>query len=153
MSQPDDPLRHFSDNVFAPGPFAAEPPAAPPPRRSSVGCWIVAILLSFGFLVLVCGGGGVWLFRIGLQVLSSQIEDELAGNPVLVEQIGDIESFEVDFARSVRHEDSDTFVYRVRGSKGNGRVVVKQATEADGTVRILSAELHMSSGEVFNLMP
>jgi hypothetical protein len=88
-----------------------------------------------------------------MQIITTDIEDQLADNPILREQVGEIESFEMDWTRTFADEDDDTYVYRVRGSDGEGRITVKHITNEDGGEQILSAELRMSSGETFDLMP
>lgn len=153
MSDQDYSSDRFSDNAYSSQSFDPEHPPITVPRRSSVGCWIWALLLGGGFLILVCGGGGVLLFRFGLQVLASQIEDELADNPIVLEHIGQIESLELDFGRSAAHEDADTFIYQVRGTKGSGRITVKHVTAEGGGERILAGELRLPNGETFDLMP
>ena len=59
----------------------------------------------------------------------------------------------MDWSRSFAHEDDETFIYQVQGTKGEGRVTVKQITGDDGNEVILSAELWLPSGETFDLMP
>jgi hypothetical protein len=88
-----------------------------------------------------------------LQIVTTEIEDQLSDNPVMREHIGDIESFEMDWSRSFADEDDDTFIYQVRGSKGEGRVTVQHITNDAGDEEILSAQLRLPSGETFDLVP
>jgi hypothetical protein len=153
VSTSDFPSGRFSDNDPGTQRFDPYGPPASPPRRSSTGCWIWAILLGGGFLLLVCCGGGALLVRFGLQIVTTEVEDQLSDNPVLREHIGDVQSFEMDWSRSFADEDDDTFVYQVRGTKGEGRVTVKHITDDDGDEVILSAQLRLPSGETIDLMP
>lgn len=89
----------------------------------------------------------------GLQIVTTEIEDQLSGNPILQEHIGEVQSFEMDWSRSFADEDDDTFIYQVQGTKGEGRVTVKHITGEDGNEVILSAQLRLPSGETIDLMP
>ncbi len=154
MSDSEFPSSYFSEGD--PGAQRFEPYESSQqqqPRRSSTGCWVWALLLGVGLMLLVCCGGGALIVRFGMQIITTQIEDQLADNAILKEQLGEIESFELDWSRSFADEDDDTFIYQVRGSKGQGRVTVKHITNDAGDEEILSAELRLSSGETFNLMP
>ena len=153
MSQSGFPSSYFSDNDPGNQSFGPYESATQPSRRSSGGCVIWAILLGAGLMLLLCCGGGALIMRFGMQIITTQVEDQLADNPILREHVGEIESFELDWTRSFADEDDDTFIYQVRGSKGEGRVTVKHITDDDGNEEILEAELRLSSGEVVDLMP
>ncbi len=131
-----------------------DPHGRPPRRKSSTGCWILAIVLLLGgAAALICCGGGLWVMRFGLNMVTTEVEDQLRDNPRLREQVGDVESFEMDWTRSLRDQDEDTFVYRVRGTKGTGQVTVRHVTGDDGNEKILSAQLRLPSGETVELVP
>jgi hypothetical protein len=147
---PTDQFSGFDPSARQVDPYG--PPQSPPPRSSS-GCWIWAVVAGAGFLLLMCCGGGALLVGFGLQMVTTEIEDQLAGNPILQEHIGEVQSFEMDWSRSFAHEDDETFIYRVQGTKGEGRVTVKQITGDDGNEVILSAELWLPSGETIDLLP
>jgi hypothetical protein len=153
VSQSDFPTGQFSD--FDPSARRVDSygPPQTPPRRSSSGCWIWAIVAGVGLLLLMCCGGGVLLVGFGLQIVTTEIEDQLSGNPILQEHIGEVQSFEMDWSRSFADEDDDTFIYQVRGTQGEGRVTVKHITGDDGNEVILSAELRLPNGETIDLMP
>jgi len=153
VSQSDFPSSYFSDNDPGNQRFGPYESATQPSRRSKSGCLLWAILLGAGLMLLLCCGGGALIMRFGMQIITTQVEDQLADNPILREHIGEIESFELDWTRSFADEDDDTFIYQVRGSKGEGRVTVKHITDDDGNEEILEAELRLSSGEVVDLMP
>ncbi len=93
------------------------------------------------------------LVGFGFQIVTTEIEDQLSGNPILQEHVGQVQSFEMDWSRSFADEDYDTFIYRVRGTKGEGRVTVKHITGDDGNEVILAAELRLPDGETIDLMP
>jgi hypothetical protein len=144
MSQPDFSDRGPAGEVF-------EPYGSPQTGRSSRGCWIIGILVAAGLLFLGCCGGCLGFLYFGVGVITTSVEDELADNPILREHLGEIESFEIDWSRTL--SDEDTFVYNVRGSKGSGRVIVEHVTGPDGMPQIVSAQLRLPSGELIDLMP
>ena len=143
VSRPD-----FSDASFRPATFD---PFAPPPRRSRKGCWIAVIALCV--VGVVCCGGLPILVGFGLNLVTVEVADLLRDNPKMQEHIGEIQTFEMDFSRSMLEEDEDTFHYRVKGTKGEGQIAVKHITNADGDEEILSAELRKSDGQTVQIVP
>lgn len=105
---------------------------------------IVGAIVAVG--ALFCCGGGILLMRFGFDIMTVEVRDALAARPEVRENIGDIESLELNFVRSSTNNDDETFVYDIEGSKGKGFVTVKQQTLDDGSEAILSAELTMSDG-------
>jgi hypothetical protein len=127
---------------------------SPPAKRSSCGCWLLAtVLVVLALSLLVCCGGGYFVTRFGMSMLTSEIEDQLRDNPLLRDKIGDVQSFEMDWVRSFRDQQDDTFVYRVKGTKGEGEVTVRHVTNDEGDEEILSATLRLPNGERVELVP
>ena len=130
------------------------PVGSPPAKRSSCGCWLLATVLVLVVLsLLVCCGGGYFVTRFGLNMVTSEIEDQLRDNPQLRDKIGDVQSFEMDWVRSFRDQQNDTFVYRVKGTKGQGEITVRHVTNDAGEEEILSATLRLPNGERVELVP
>ena len=126
--------------------YGVPPHQHPSPQRSKTP-WIIGIVAGIGTVAaLFCCGGGVLLMRFGLEVMSTEVQDELATRPEFIENIGEIQSFTVNWVRSGAHDDENVFVYDVDGSLGSGHVRVEQTTADDGTENIISAELTMSDG-------
>ena len=111
--------------------------------------WLIVLL---GLLVVLAVGGYA-LFRWGTDILEREVEVLLRDNPVIVEHIGRIRSFELDFTASSAEPDENTFIYRIVGEKGEGEVAVESITNDDGAEEIRSGRLRMSSGEAYDLMP
>lgn len=89
----------------------------------------------------------------GIGVITTEIEDQLRDNPKVQEHVGEISEFTMDWSRSFATADDDTYVYRVKGTKGGGKVTVKQITNDDGDEEIVSADLRLDSGKTVQLVP
>jgi hypothetical protein len=127
-------------------------PQIQPPRARS-GCWLLGLLFVGGLFLMACCGGIGLLVNFGGKMITAEIEDQLASNPRLREHLGDIESFEMDWTRSLADEDDDTFVYTVEGTKGSGRVTVKHVTNDLGEEEIVKARLRLPDGSNVELVP
>ena len=109
------------------------------------GCAVVVIL------AMVFGGWA--LLKVGLGVFSDEIESELRSNPVIIEHVGRIEEFELDFSASVAEEGSEDFIFRVSGTKGSGLVTATCVTNADGMEEVVAGTIQLESGETLDLFP
>jgi hypothetical protein len=105
-------------------------PAAPKKSRSGclIGCGVASVLM-----LLVCCGGGYWLFQFVSGEMSRELERRLAGNPVMQEHIGELESVRLDFMETSQQSQQaqqegkrGVLVFTVEGSKGNGQLHVNQ---------------------------
>ncbi len=107
------------------------------------GCAVVIIL------AMVFGGWA--LLKVGLGVFSDEVESELRSNPVIIEHVGRIEEFELDFSASVAEEGSEDFIFRVSGTKGSGLVTATCVTNADGMEEVVAGTIQLESGETLDL--
>ena len=148
---------------YASNPYGSSPPNStggagppgyypPPPSGSSSG-WLWPLLVGGVLLFLCCGGGVVGFAWFGLNIMGEEIANELRDNPKLREHIGELESAEMDIIASGAENDDDTFVYRVKGDKGSGRVTVRQITDENGDEVIEEATLRLPTGENVELVP
>jgi hypothetical protein len=120
-------------------------------RKPSRGCCLLVFLgLGLG-CVLLCCGGGAGLMYFGMNIMSAEIANQLQDNPVFREHIGEIETFEVNFAQSAATDD-DVFVYDVQGNKGKGRVTARTTTDANGNEQIVWAKLRTADGQTIPLI-
>ncbi|MEM8668256.1 MAG: hypothetical protein AAGG48_12135 [Planctomycetota bacterium] len=105
------------------------PPVAKKSRRGClIGCGIVS-----GIFLLVCCGGGYWGYKFVTEQFGLLVKDQVAGNPVIQEQLGDVESVTFDFrATSTETQKANeqgnpgVLVFNVEGSKANGQLLVDQ---------------------------
>ena len=110
--------------------YYASPQALPSPKRRT-GLWI-GLLAIVGLCSLCCCGGVGWFVYYGLTLTTDEVRDQVADNPALVEQIGELTSMDMDYTRSMADQDEDAWYYRVRGTKGEGTLEVRQITDAQG---------------------
>jgi hypothetical protein len=104
-------------------------------------------------MMLLCCGGGIGVMTFGLQVMSSEVKDQIRDNPKFREHIGEVQEFEMDWAASFGDEGEDTYRYRVRGTKGSGELTVKQRTGPDSNEVIDEAELRLADGTKVQVVP
>lgn len=93
---------------------------------------MLAILAGIG--VLCCGAGGIVtypFFSFGEQVLAADIRSQLQDDPTIKNELGGIESMELNWTASMIHDDEETMVYAVQGSRGKGRLEVRSITYGD----------------------
>ena len=100
--------------------------------------------------LFVCCGGGVLLVQFGVGTLGDQLERQVASNPAIVEHIGDIESFEVNWSATIEEaqktgEQDAGLIFEIKGSQGSGQLLVKQDKAGDGS-SIDSATLILPDG-------
>lgn len=106
---------------------------------------IVGGLIAVG--ALFCCGGALLVVNFGMSIVSAEVQDQLASRPEIQDNIGPIESFKVNYARTGTHDDDETFVYDIQGPKGQGYVEVKQYTNENDEEVIESAVLTMNDGQ------
>lgn len=117
---------------------------------------LIAILggaasLCFVVVFVVCCGAGIWMANFGMSVVSADIERQLRDHPQIRQSVGETESLEVNWAHSLAHEDENTFIYDVIGSKGRGQITIESVSNSEGSEEIVSAELRLSTGEIVDL--
>ena len=124
-------------------------------RPAAHGSWTCLAWLiiagAAGVVVLCCGGGGL-LVWFGASVMTADIESQLRDHPELKARLGNVESFSMDYIRSIA-EREDTTVYHVKGSLGQGMLTVTSGTDPQGDEVISKATLRMSDGTLVPLIP
>jgi hypothetical protein len=144
----DDPQR----NQMA----AQGPPAAKSRKGCLLGCGIAAALS-----LLLCCGGGLVLTQFTFSMIASEYQRELAGNPVIVEHIGEIQSLDVSWGgifeeaqKAGEQGGQGSLVFDVEGSKGSGRIVVEpDQGQAGGGGDLGAGTLIMPDGNRYPLDP
>lgn len=95
--------------------------------------------------------GGLVVVSFGIGVFTDQVEADLRENPVIVEHIGRIESFEIELMASMAAPGEEDFVFRVEGTKGNGLIQATCVTIDDLTEDVVAGTLQLDSGETIDL--
>ena len=113
---------------------------------------LVGILIGGGLAALICCGVGAF-FLFGLDEFARQVQVEIEDNPVIVEHIGEISSFEHDLSMSIDEPGEDTFVFHVTGTKGSGTLRADCITIDADREDVPRAELILDSGESYQLFP
>ena len=127
--------------------------ASPPPKRKSSMGLVIILSVSMGLvLVLLCCGGGIGIVWFGLGVVENSVLSQLKDHPAVQEHIGEVEEFEMDLMASANHEDSETFIYDVSGSKGSGTFEVRSVT-VGSREEISNATLELPDGTRITLVP
>lgn len=116
-------------------PFAADLSGnPPPPAGGNRTCLIVALILGgILFMCLCCTGGTAYFIWSNAEKVAAEfankISPQLAGNAVIQEHIGDINSGEVLWMDSFQHmaetQEQNAFVIELHGSKGEGKLTIQ----------------------------
>lgn len=129
------------------------PQQGPPPSKGcSKGCLVLGCLGALILPLICCGGiGGVAVY--GMNAFKSEVVALLAENPVVKEHVGEIQSSQVDFWKSVSHEGGDVFVLNLVGSKSAAVAEVISVTNEAGDEEIRGGELILPDGTRHPLLP
>ena len=111
----------------------------------------IFVVLGGGFTVFCCGGG-LMFANFGLNVLEADLEAQLRDHPAVQEHLGEIESFDMDWAKSGSIDDGDTFIYNVVGTKDEAEITITSVSMDDGSEEIVYAEMRLSDGETHILV-
>lgn len=122
-------------------------------RRGGARAIVLILIGAVGTLVLVCCGGGALVLHLGMGEFAHQVQADLTDNPVIVEHIGEIESFTIKYGASFLEEGEDVFVFRIRGTKGAGTVTAECVSVSDDEEDVVSGTLELAGGETFDLFP
>ena len=107
--------------------------------------------LALAAVVLVAVGIGGLLYW-GWGLYAEQAKAELNNNPVIQQYIGNIEEMSLNFGASSDIDDEDTFVFDVKGAKGEGVVTAEFVTIDHETEELRSGTLRLPNGETHDLM-
>jgi len=145
-------------NFNQPNPYGQPAPqqGPPPSKPNSNMKWILLVVLgAVGGGVFVCCGGCLLLGLLGGGDDSAeQVRSQVENNPVLVQHIGQIHSFELQYLDSLGDDVGyDDWFYDVEGSLGSGRLIVTESTDSNFDTIVEAATLRMSDGSEYDLFP
>lgn len=112
------------------------------------GC-LIAVLVT----VLVAVGGGYAVFQYGIGLIEGEVREDLAGNPVVREHLGEIRELELDYTESGALPGEEDFAFRVEGTRGSGMIRATVITGDDDLEHVTRGTLTLASGETFDLFP
>jgi hypothetical protein len=88
----------------------------------------------------------------GMTLVTEEIAEQLRYHPVVLEHVGEVEEFEINWTKSINEDDNvDLWFYNVKGTKGRGVIACEHVTNEDGNEEIVSAELKLPDGRTFEL--
>ncbi len=132
-------------------PFGNPPsagPGQPHGQASNVWIWVLGILGVLGVGgALVCCGGGYALYRAGTGVVAEVFKQQLSGNPVIEEHIGEIKSLTMNLTKTSQESENSNggLVFDIEGSKASGAILIRKDNSGGGT-DIESAVLILADG-------
>lgn len=155
-NNPNDP---FDGNPNSPNQMGGGPMMGGPPPKKSKGkmFWLLGCLGGMGVLGLICCGGMFATMQFGMGMLATQFQTQIENDPVIVEQIGDIESFSMSFSalmENAQNQDpggTPELPFEIVGSKGSGTVFIEQGAGGGDTAVIRSARLVTADGKTIPL--
>jgi hypothetical protein len=154
-TQQDNPFKRNDDTMFS-----EQAPRKSGKRTLLIGCGI------FGLLgMLVCCGGVAYFAYQGPKLMAQavnaamavQLQQQLAADPNVQQKIGTIESLEFDFTRMIEEAQKPgaggepRMAFRIKGTNGQGYVMVVQDPSSPNGVGIKSGTLIMDDGTEFPL--
>lgn len=127
------------------------------PAKSTSGLKIVLIVLAVLAVIglLVCAGiaGLVYFgFNKGQELAGAEFQSQLEGNPVLEQEIGELQTVTVSLMETARRQQEGgqpRMVMRVVGTEGEGMVIATLSD--DGRNRIVAATLETEDGRTVEL--
>ena len=125
-----------------------QPPHSPSPTKGKSNKTLVILIL-----VLICCGGLGELTYFGVDIVSSEVENQVRNHPMIKAEIGEIKSFDMSLTKSAHIREDDVFVFDVQGTKGDGEVTAKIFTNSEGMEEIIRASLKTSTGKTMSLIP
>jgi uncharacterized protein YneF (UPF0154 family) len=137
-------------------PTAFTQPGPPADKKGlSKGCIMGIVITSViglvGVVVLVVAG--VFFVQFGMDVIADQVKREIQDNPVILEQVGEIRTMEMDMVASANEPGDQTFVFKLDGAKGTGTLTVSTVTIDGFTEQVTWGQLRVESGETYDLLP
>ncbi len=123
-------------------------PQGAPPKKSNKTLWL--ILGCGGGLILLgllCCGGFVGLGFFGINMASDQIKAQIANDPAIQENIGEIQEMGMDFgatgAEAQKNQNNGgqaSTVFSIKGSKGSGQVLVTPVQNGPPTMTLRKSD-------------
>jgi hypothetical protein len=101
--------------------------------------------------LVIAVAGGITARSLG--AFTDSVEADLRQNPVIIEHIGRIESFDLELRASIEEPGEDAFVFRVEGTRGAGLIHATCVTVEDGGQNVIAGSLQLTGGETVDLFP
>jgi hypothetical protein len=137
----------------SPNPYANTfGPQQPPPKKSNLWLWILGGLgIGTVLLIACCGGLSYMAVNFSNKVVTEALRNDLSGNPVVDEHLGEIQSLNTNLMESGaekqrRNTSVNILVIDAEGSKGTGKFVVEQSPNPQPGNFFQKIDLRLPSG-------
>ena len=152
----NNPFKRTNDPIYVDG----------PPQKSSKKGWLIGCGIAGLIVLLVCCGGVAFFGIKGPAfiadavnaAMAEQLQGQLADDPSVQQQIGEIQSLEFDFTKTIESAkkaseagEEPRLAFRIQGSAGSGMVYIVQDKSAPNGVGISSGTLVMDDGTEYPL--
>lgn len=110
-------------------------------KKGSKTLWIILGIVGVTLFGTCACCSGVAYFGTGVvsDEFGKQIALQYSDDPIVVRQLGGIDSCSMNTWATWQHEDEEMFVFDVKGPKGSGQIEAKQSRGAG--IRFESAKL------------
>lgn len=129
-TNPNDPFNNPAQPM-------GQPQGGPPQKSRGKGCLIGCGIASV-VMLLVCCGGGYWMYNFVSGELGREVQRRVADNPVIKEHVGQLESVSLDLMETSKQSQQaqeegkqGVLVFQLEGSQGSGQLLVEQATGSE----------------------
>ena len=119
---------------------------------------LIGLLVCCGGLAYFGAKGPALLSNMVNQAMAEQVRGQLEAEPNVQEQIGEIQTLEFDFTRTVENAQQSSeagqepkMAFRIQGSKGSGVVLIENDPSGPGGAGIKSGTLVMDDGTEYPL--
>lgn len=138
------PHAHYSPHDVA-DPYGGYPA---PRKKPYLLYALIAIVVLGG---LCCVGSCIPLAAFGFRIQADQVGMQVRDIPELRAEIGELQTIDLDFSKSVSDDDDDGFFYDLRGSEGSGVLWVKVHRDAQGQHIVREARFRSAGGKAVEL--
>jgi len=142
---------------FGQQPGFGQQPQQPPKKSNKTLFIILGVVGGLGVLGCACCGiGGYSMFNLGMSAIGDAVADELRQNDRFIEEMGQLQSSEINFMRSTEYQganpgSANTYVVEVTATGGAGDVIA-QVDQRGADFSFRQLKLQKSTGEEINLL-
>lgn len=116
--------------------------------KASAGC---LIWVAVAIVVVAVASYGV--VRFGIELIEDEVRRDLAGNPVLLEHLGEIQDLSLDFTASRELPGENDFAFEIRGAKASGVLRATVLTGDDELEHVTAGTITLANGDEYDLFP
>lgn len=111
--------------------FGPNPNEVPAQKKGGAAKWVIGILVGVVLLGLLCCGAVGVVGYLGLGQIGTQVTEQIQDDPVIVDQIGEVESVSMSIMATGEYQqesgEEGVIVFDIKGSKGSGKLRARQS--------------------------